>query len=374
MKKAETSNTKTAVRDGRFELLRILAMLLILLQHPLERSMENGLPDVMNAPLSTNWIFASAVSIWGQLGVMLFVMISSWFMSDRQGIKGKKILMLFLQVWTTCLLMIAAAAVICPERLRVGLLIKEAVTPVFRRHYWFISAFLAFFISVPLLQKLVHALSDRALRNTCIVMTLLIPLYNCLDENVGGAWADFCYIFMVTAYLKRTPDNWFRRNCWQFLIGMAGITVCLIGCKMLFSGSGLLEHLLSALRGRTLPMFLVTIELFYCFEQMKPICSKAVNLIGSTMFGVYLIHENYLFRGEENGKALVWNEWLHIDQLFRNDPLFIGKYLLIVAGAFVICVLIELLRQNLIERWYRSSRLIERAGNRIDQFYSNQCA
>ena len=47
MKKAETSNTKTAVRDGRFELLRIVAMLLIMLQHPLERSMEDGLPDML---------------------------------------------------------------------------------------------------------------------------------------------------------------------------------------------------------------------------------------------------------------------------------------------------------------------------------------
>ena len=35
MNKSETA--KPAVRDSRFELLRILAMLMILLQHPLER-------------------------------------------------------------------------------------------------------------------------------------------------------------------------------------------------------------------------------------------------------------------------------------------------------------------------------------------------
>ena len=222
----ETDHQYSTARDGRFELLRILAMLLILLQHPLERSMEHGLPDILGVTPSVNSIFAIAVAIWGQLGVMLFVMISSWFMADRKGIKGKKVLMLFLQVWTTCLLMIAAAAVICPERIHIRFLIKEMVTPIYRGHYWFITTFLAFFISVPLLQKLVHNLSDNALRSTCIILTVLIPLYNCVDENVGGSWADFCYIFMVTAYLKRTPDNCFRKHSYSFLLGMAVVIFC----------------------------------------------------------------------------------------------------------------------------------------------------
>ena len=58
--------------------------------------------------------------------------------------------------------------------------------------------------------------------------------------------------------------------------------------------------------------------------------------------------------------------------LFLHDKLFIVKYLLIVVLVFTGCILIELLRQNLIERWYRSSRLLEQLGSKIDQFYSNR--
>ena len=65
MKNTEKTTFESAVRDGRFEFLRIVAMPLIILQHPLERSVEDDLPGLMTEPLSVNWIFASAVSIWG---------------------------------------------------------------------------------------------------------------------------------------------------------------------------------------------------------------------------------------------------------------------------------------------------------------------
>lgn len=54
----ETDRQYSTARDGRFEILRILAMLLILLQHPLERSMEHGLPDILGVTPSVNSIFA----------------------------------------------------------------------------------------------------------------------------------------------------------------------------------------------------------------------------------------------------------------------------------------------------------------------------
>ena len=362
------------VRDSRYELLRIIAMLMILLQHPLERCFHGEWGFVGALPFCANYVGAVTLSIWGQLGVMLFVIISAWFMTDRQGIRGQKIIMLFLQVWTTCILEIVVIGLWHPERLHTGLLIKELLTPIYRRHYWFITAFLAFFITVPLLQRMVQSLTDQALRSVCLVMTVLIPLYNYLDENVGGALADFCYIFLVTAYLKRKPDNWFRRHCAHFWIGMAVIVICFIGVKLVISpklGDGILLKLFM-LRGRTLLLFLVAIELFYCFERMKPIYSKVINLIGSTMFGVYLIHENYLLRGEENGNALIWNDLLHIDHLYQKDSLFILRYVGIVLTVFMVCILLELLRQNLIERLYRSNRLVARLGERFDHFYSNK--
>ena len=312
--------------------------------------------------------------LWGQLGVMIFVMISSWFMADRQGICGQKIIMLLLQVWTTCILEIVAIGIWHPERLSKGIILKELLTPLYQKHYWFISVYLVFLIIVPPMQLLVQALSDHSLQSVCLMMTVLIPLYNYYSDNVGGALADFCYIFLVVAYLKRKPDNWLRRNCSCFWIGIAAIAGCLIGYKLLLSpklGDGLLLRILS-LRGRTLLLFLVAVELFYCFEKMKPFTSRIINAISGTMFGVYLIHENLMIRGEVNGSSFIWNDLLHIDDLYMEQPFFVMYYIGIVLAVFAGCILLEFLRQNLIERLYRSNPMVKSFGERFDIFYTGK--
>ena len=136
------------------------------------------------------------MGIWGQLGVMLFVMISSWFMADKQGIRMKKIIDLLLEVMTICIGMLLVFAVVHPKSLNADLVIHELITPAFPQ-YWFITTFLAFYLIMPLLQKLVSVLSDAALRNTCIVLTLLIPIYNYFFVNAGDTLADFSYIFIL---------------------------------------------------------------------------------------------------------------------------------------------------------------------------------
>lgn len=306
------------LRESKFELLRILSMLMIIFQHALERS----IPDwgMLKGSFSFNYCVVAAISIWGQLGVMLFVMISSWFMVDQQGIRMKKVMDLLLEVMTVCVGMLLIFAIAHPESLNLKLIIKELLTPAYKQ-YWFITAFLAFYFIMPLLQKAVSALSNTALRNTCFVLTLLIPVYNYMATNVGDTLADFSYIFMVTAYLKRNPDNWFRKHRRILLMIPLLISASLILYKLFaeqYFGEALLLRMFTMLRGRTFLLFLGCVGIFYAFESLKPFYSKAVNILGGTMFGVYLIHENILLRGEAGGRSLLWNEFVPIPQLFAG--------------------------------------------------------
>ena len=305
-------------RESKFELLRILSMLMIIFQHAMERS----IPDwgMLKGAFSFNYCVAVLMGIWGQLGVMLFVMLSSWFMADKQGIRMKKVIDLFLEVMTVCIGMMIVFAFVHSESLNLKLIIKELLTPAYKQ-YWFITTFLAFYLIMPLFQKLVSVLSDTALRNTCVVLTLLIPIYNYLFVNVGDTLADFSYIFMMTAYLKRKPENWFKRHHRILLTIPLFISASLIIYKLFaerYFGEALLMRMFSMLRGRTLLLFLGCVGIFYAFESLKPMYSKTVNTLGSTMFGVYLIHENILLRGEANGQSLLWNELVPIPKMFAG--------------------------------------------------------
>jgi len=189
---------------------------------------------------------------------------------------------------------------------------------------------------------------------------------------VGDKLADFIYIFFATAYLKRHPENLLRKHCRLFLVGMGTIAGSVIVYKAVLAqrfGDANLIRILTRLRGRTLLLFLTAMCLFYCFETMKPIYSRVINTIGSTTFGIYLLHENMLVRGEESGQAWLWNTILHIDEHFLNDKAFVPYYFGCVIGIFVLCILIDLIRQNTIERCYRSSRFLEKLGKWFDDHY-----
>ncbi len=361
------------IRESKFELLRIFSMLMIIFQHALERS----IPDwgMLKGAFSFNYCVVVLIGIWGQLGVMIFVMISSWFMVDKQGIRMKKVIDLLLEVMTFCIGMLLIFSIVYPKSINIKLIVKELATPAYKQ-YWFITTFLAFYLIMPLLQKLVSSLSNIALRNTCIVLTLLIPIYNYLFVNVGDTLADFSYIFIMTAYLKRNPDNWFKRNHRMLLLILPLISVSLILFKLFaehYLGEALLLRMFTMLRGRTFLLFLGCVGIFYTFENMKSIHSSGINLIGSTMFGVYLIHENILLRGETNGASLLWNKLIPIGQSFKSGGvMFSVHYIISVLAIFGICILIKLLHKFTIEKIYTTNQGLIQLGNKLDLFYGKR--
>ena len=224
---------------------------------------------------------------------------------------------------------------------------------------------------MPLLQKVVSVLSDAALKNTCIVLTLLIPVYNYLSVNVGDSLADFSYIFIMTAYLKRDPYNWFKKHRYLLLSILPLITGSLILYKLFaeqYLGFGILMKMFTMLRGRTFLLFLACIGVFYTFENMKPIHSKCINTIGSAMFGVYLIHENLLLRGESNGQSLLWNQLFPIAQWFERNT-FVMYYFVSVIAVFIICVAIKLLHKYTIEKLYKNDKRLILIGDKLDALY-----
>lgn len=75
---------------------------------------------------------------------------------------------------------------------------------------------------------------------------------------------------------------------------------------------------------------------------MKIAKSEFINLLTSTTFGIYLIHDNYLIR------SFVWNDLLNVTQYFNSNLIYIMSILSILL-VFFICSLIELLRRFLFK-------------------------
>lgn len=68
------------IRDSRIELIRIISMILIVLFH---LTMYSGF-SIVEDNLSFNYILHTMFGIFGKVGVVLFVAITSWFYVDKK--------------------------------------------------------------------------------------------------------------------------------------------------------------------------------------------------------------------------------------------------------------------------------------------------
>lgn len=84
------------------------------------------------------------------------------------------------------------------------------------------------------------------------------------------------------------------------------------------------------------------VSLFYCFINMKSTYNKFINIISSTTFGIYLLHEN------NNIRSFLWNSVFHTSKYVMSNLLLL-HVIFAVVSVFVVGAFIDYTRQKLIE-------------------------
>lgn len=67
---------------------------------------------------------------------------------------------------------------------------------------------------------------------------------------------------------------------------------------------------------------------------------KLLNIISSTTFGIYLIHDNFLMR------KFIWGEYFKVYEHFKDTNLLFYSLKIIIL-VFIICSLLDFIRQKL---------------------------
>ena len=86
----------------------------------------------------------------------------------------------------------------------------------------------------------------------------------------------------------------------------------------------------------------MAITLFLYFLTRKPIYNRFINIIASSILGIYLIHENNLMRN------LIW-DYIFPNLEYINSDFYILFFVIKVSLIFIICSFIELLRKKYLE-------------------------
>lgn len=356
------------VRNSNLECMRIVCMLLIVAYHYCMHGNGNG---ILRTESSWNHVWAILFGSWPEIGVYGFVMISSYFLSEQKGIKSKKAVVMVIQAFLFSMMISAIVFGLRLEPFSLAVFLKEALTPYYSQ-YWFVTTYLIFYLISPILGGGVKYLSNRELRASCVILTALIPVYNMFVPNYHGSLVDFVYIYVVTVYLKNNKDNFFQRNAVKgFLITSAVIILLLITAMLVGThlNSELIINNMSRLYGTLNPLTAAdTFFFFYIFLNRKVFYSKFVNKIAGATLGVYILHENMLFR--EGSNPLLWDRILHI-HVWYTSPFFILHFIVSVIGVFIVCTVIERIRQKVIDEWVIGRlHFLDRLCYKFDHWYT----
>lgn len=194
-------------RQSNFELLRIIAMLMIIAHH----FCVHGGFDYDVSDLSTNRFWIDIFSMGGKIGVNIYVIISGYFLINNTRIKKERIIKLWSQMllFSVSLLLFSFFFTKSMEFANTNGFLFELVQsffPVITRVWWFASAYFILYCFTPLINKFIKSLDKRTFQIMLIGMTLIwcivpsITVSQWVVESNQLLW--FFYLYCLVGYYR----------------------------------------------------------------------------------------------------------------------------------------------------------------------------
>lgn len=335
-------------RNSNLELYRIIVMLFIVSHHYLVNSGLLPIIENLTPPgneLSFKVCFFYLFGMWGKTGINCFVLITGYFMCKSQ-ITLRKFLKLLLQIEFYNIL-INAVFVLTGYR-SFGLnVLYEMFWPIKSVADGFTSCFLLFYLCIPFLNALVHNLDRKrhlALIGLCLfIYTVLGTTLRIRVTMNYVTW--FCILYFISSYIRMYGleyGNLKIRWGWMSLISIVISAASVLVFSTMTETPGR-EFFLVADSNHIMAVITSVCLLFMYFKDLPIRNSRFINTVASCMFGVLLIHAN-----SDTMRQWLWQDLLDNVRWFATDYAVVHA-LASVAGIFVVCVVIDFLRQRFVE-------------------------
>ena len=330
-------------RESNFELLRIISMFLIVVNH---FCVHTGFLFSENQ-LTINQLYIQFIQMGGKLGVVAFVLISGYFLIDSSKVKISKILKLWGQVFFYSVIIYIIFIVFKLEKFTIVGLIKNII-PLISARWWFATTYFVLYLFTPYINIFLKKLDRQTYKKLLILMTIcwvIIPTFTTLSFE-SNSLIYFVYLYSLAGYIKLWKNDIKIKSSKCFAITILGLKYNVFK-----------THVTYFYDLQKIPVFLMSLFLFIGFKNLKVRYNKVINTISMATFGVYLIHDNPLTR------AFTWKKLLPSTSLI-DSVCFIPYSILVVLTVYIICTIIEWLRIYLIEKYYM--KLVNKYEPKID--------
>ena len=291
----------TSKRESTIEILRILSMLMILIQH----IVVNNRDFLYTQEISIKKIAFLFPGSFGNIGVGIFFIITAWFLSMDNTSSLKKS---FSRIWALEREVLFYSLFLCIISfifLRSDLspaTIFKSILPTMSGLWWYITAYVITLIFMPFLTKALKLLGRDMHRKLCITILIMWGLcygvapFLGLWGRLGLNAVELIFLYILISYYRWYINSWTRKTGWTlFAIGVIWIFAVMIIACILTDVTG---HVLfmnvyhSYTRTFTLPSLLVEFGLILvCTNPKREHHSRIVNAIAGSALSAYLVTE-----------------------------------------------------------------------------------
>lgn len=318
-------------RESNFELLRIFAMFLIVLHHCNVHGIFDYWNDNSFVLYRINNFISLFLSSGGQVGVTLFVLLTGYF-SCQQSFKLKKWLSVYLQMLFYSILILLFCFWVNPEQAESHLI--QFVFPLTHNAYWFMTSWLLLYSFSPLLNIILKSSSRKNIQNYLVlglILWIILPIFRI---NMGySVLIYFMYLYLLGGALKLKLIDLPKKIILFLLLSVLCWTISMMTSALFFWEHHIHLWSLYSFDLNTLYTLFVSLFIFDIFKNLK-IKSPLINWIATSMFGVYLLHDNSLIR------PWLWHTLLQMDTTIKSA--YFGIIAIIVSiSVFGMCIVID---------------------------------
>lgn len=350
-------------RNSNLELLRIIAMILIVISH---YSVHGSIKSI-DLGFGLNKVILD-ISNFGNLGVALFVMISGYFLVTKP-FKLDRIIRVVLDTLFYSVAFFVIFCILNHEFSVVSMI--RAIFPIVPMQYWFVTTYVFMMMLSPFLNRFLKGLTEYEFKVYILVMLLIVSISSMIPKfdafSYSGFLGQFFLYYSLGAFIKIHPKSCNKiKNPKCYLLISLVLSLLLIMSGVVLD---LLSNYFSAFVGEysfffgrgSILIIAIAYALFKYFTNIKPYENKFINIVSSCTFGVYLIHDNNYMR------EYLWGN-IFDNSKYAESNYLIVHFILSVIIVYVACTVIEYIRKYVLEK-YVFKNIINRINSCADSMY-----
>lgn len=329
-------------REANIELLRIIAMLMVVTLHCVGNGKLLG-----NESISTgNLILIRFLDSFSLTANSIFIIITGYYSINKK-FDLKKVL----NLWGKTILYASIIFVIC--KIQGGeYSIFNSLFPVLSGQYWFISSYIALYFLIPIINIILNKLNQKQLKYLLIISIILFGIIRGLFNPAGifnSALIHMVIIYILGAYIRkyvniRDKQKYFIKYI-LFAVIFTVIYIILNTLESIFRSNTdlfIIIYRIIALYRDFMNILLIamTVLIFMKFKTISiksNLLSKIITFISPSVFSIYIIHQNV------NIRDTMWLQFWMMN--YANSWMMIPYIILMVISVFTVCLLIDLIRR-----------------------------